>query len=107
MERVRGTISDSLCRKINGDRDISGSQNHSLVNLCRCSKQGILILVQFSVKMYRNILLYCWKGSYEAIPASSAASQMHTQTVEDKGIGQLFHLPLKSARNLELSSFYH
>lgn len=33
IERGRGAISDSFWIKIGGDRDTSGNQNHSLVNL--------------------------------------------------------------------------
>ena len=33
LDRIRGTISNSLWMKIGGNRETSGNQNHSLVNL--------------------------------------------------------------------------
>ena len=50
---------------------------------------------------------YRLKGSYAIILGSSASNQVHTAAVKHREIGLLFHLSLRRARNLALSSFYH
>lgn len=85
-------------------RSIRESQSFTCQSSCAHVQNRICGFLSNSVG--KCIESYHLKGSYEVIIASPASGKVRTQTAEDREVG-LFHLSLRSARKLELSSFYH